>query len=81
MFAFSASTAFGRAESASQSSKRVIVDKKEICNYGELRYKEFGVTTSLPKVTDEFIGAVLALPIANDVDAYYDFIEDWGTVS
>ena len=53
------------------------MDKKEICNYGAIRLKEYGVEVS---VTDEFIGAVKALPTTYNQAAYFDFIESWGTV-
>ena len=54
-----------------------MVDKKQICNYGAIRLKEYGVTTS---VTNEFIGAVRALPISYNQAAYFQFIESFGTV-
>ena len=56
------------------------MDKKEICNFGALRLKEFGITTSEPAVTAEFIGAVKRLPTSYNQNAYINFIEDWGTV-
>ncbi len=79
-YAFSASSAFSQAKASTESSRRVMVDKKAICNYGALRLKEFGIVTSKPAVTDEFIGAVKALPTSYNQNAYISFIEDWGTV-
>ena len=55
-----------------------MVDQKAICNYGALRYKEYGAST---RVTDDFYGAVRALPTTYSANSYYAFIEAWGTVS
>ena len=71
-----------QAKAKTETLKRVMLDKKEICNYGALRYKEYGVDrTDKPAVTDDFLGALLALPVHYNHTHYFDFIESWGTVS
>ena len=70
-------------KSASQEtviSKKVIVDQKKICSYGNARYIDNNGILS-----NEFLGAVKELPMnyrrKEEKLAYLHFVQNWGTVS
>ena len=73
-FEFSASAAVSQARSSTESSERIYIDEKSICNYGRVRLID-------GDVTDEFYEAVNSLPVDYIEQDYLLFIEDWGSVS
>ena len=66
-----------------ENKQSVVVQKTRICNYGQARYK---LTNALQgdngyALTREFKNAIRILPTTYSVNAYKDFLDDWGTVS
>ena len=64
-----------------ENKQSVVVQKTRICNYGQVHYK-------LPNalqgdngyaLTREFKNAIRILPTTYSVNAYKDFLDDWGT--
>ena len=63
--------------------KSVVVQKTEICNYGEARYNLANAFNGVEgyTLTDDFKNAIRLLPSSYSVVEYTRFLDDWGTVS
>ena len=72
-----------RASEATEKKKSVVVQKTEICNYGQARYNLANALTGVEgyTLTDNFKNAVKLLPSTYSVVEYTQFLDDWGTVS
>ena len=73
------------AEMKKQTSNfhNVFYQEKKVCNRGRVRYlmdEAYRNAAKFP-VTEDFASAVCALPENYDESAYFNFIENWGTVS
>ena len=66
-----------------ESDRSVVIQKINICNYGEARYKLANAWNNTPDydLTLEFKNAVRQLPLTYSVHSYQQFLDDWGTVS
>ena len=75
----------GYAEMTKQTSNfnKVFYEEKSVCNRGRVRYLyDLARTGKFAKaVTNDFEAAVCRLPEEYNQTAYFEFIEDWGTVS
>ena len=73
-----------QAERKTQKSKKVMIQKNKICNYGRARYLYENAIAREPRytLTRSFKNSVkYQLPTGYNTRAYMNFIEQWGTVS
>ena len=66
-----------------ENRRSVVVQKMNICNYGEARYKLANALNNTPgyDLTTDFKSAVGQLPSTYSINHYAQFLNDWGTVS
>ena len=65
-----------------ENETSVVVQKTNICNYGEARYKlANALNTPGYDLTTDFKNAVGQLSSTYSINDYAQFLDDWGTVS
>ena len=72
-----------RAEAKTKISKRIVIQKTKICNYGRARYLYENGVAGEPgyDLSRGFINSVeYQLPTTYKKKSYMQFIEKWGTV-
>ena len=72
-----------KAESKTEKTKNIIIQKNKICNYGRARYLYENAVSRVRgyKLTTSFVNSVKnQLPSRYNMNAYKNFIEKWGTV-
>ena len=71
------------AKQKTENSKKVVVQKTKICNYGQARYKLANALRGTPgyDLTDDFKNAIRLLPSQYSAREYTQFLDSWGTVS
>ena len=72
-----------RAQEVTQKKKSVVVQKTQICNYGQARYNLASALMGMDgyTLTDGFKSAIRLLPPTYSLEVYSQFLDDWGTVS
>ena len=71
------------AKEKTENSRKVVVQKTKICNYGQARYKLATALSGTPgyDLTEDFKHAVRLLPSQYSAREYTLFLDSWGTVS
>ena len=59
----------------------VFREEKHVCNKGRARYQLNSVRVKKFPVSEDFGATICALPGSYNEKEYFDFLEDWGTVS
>ena len=72
---------FEKVKKETSKYHNVFYEEKHVCNKGRARYQlDLAPVKKFP-VSADFAATVCALPEGYNETAYFDFLEDWGTVS
>ena len=72
---------FEKVKKETSKYHNVFYENKQVCNKGRARYQLDLAPVKKFLVSANFAAAVSTLPPCYNEKAYFDFLEDWGTVS
>ena len=72
---------FEKVKKETSDHHNVFYEEKRVCNKGRARYQLNSVRVKKFPVSEDFAATICALPGSYNEKEYFDFLEDWGTVS